>query len=99
MSEWPRVLKKRMVRAGGSRRIGDRAAAPAGAAGGKAAARIVEQSDAGAVLEVTCGCGRKTYVQCEYPAAAGASHHAEGRVEGEGAGEVAEPTDDQGEPR
>lgn len=73
------VLKKDRVRMEGRRRIGGPAvapgssAAPAGGAaapGGQPAARLVSVSDAGALVEVTCACGRKTLLQCDFDAAA-----------------------------
>ena len=36
------------------------------------AIRIVEQDETGALVEVTCECGRTTYVQCEYAPSPGA---------------------------
>lgn len=33
------------------------------------AARIVQQSETGVLVEVTCACGRKTQLQCDYAAA------------------------------
>ena len=66
------VIKKDTVRvAEGRALIGDRAR-PAPAAG-EPGVRILQQSDAGAVIEVTCPCGRKTQVMCEYAADSGPS--------------------------
>jgi hypothetical protein len=64
------VLKKSQVKLAGPFRLG-----PGGAAGPPGAAvahvRIVQQDDAGARIEVTCPCGRTTYLQCDYAAPAG----------------------------
>ena len=42
--------------------------APASAAGGSVAqeARIVESNDEYAVIEIVCGCGSKSFVQCNF---------------------------------
>jgi len=65
------VLKKEQVRPGGTRRLGVVGGA-VGAAGGattaRASVRILQQNGDGAVLEITCPCGRKTLVQCQYAA-------------------------------
>ncbi len=60
------VIKKRVVKMlQEPRLIGpsrpQRVAAPA-------QARIAERTDAGVVIEVVCGCGQKTYLQCDYAA-------------------------------
>lgn len=34
-------------------------------------ARIVRQDATGATIEVTCACGRKTYLRCDYAAPTG----------------------------
>ena len=63
----PVVLKNNQVELGQPRRLGT-AAAPSGAAAPRPQARIVEQNDAGAIIELVCTCGRKTHLQCEYAA-------------------------------
>ncbi len=67
------VVKKDMVRPAGTRQLGGAVSAAVAASqaacaagGGAPAARIVEQSDRGAVVEVTCACGRKTLLHCAY---------------------------------
>ena len=61
------VVKKDKVKmVQGSRVVGDGSPSVPPAAG--SGARIVEQSDAGALIEVTCTCGEKTYLQCDYAA-------------------------------
>ena len=47
---------------------GASAGAAASAAGGSAAqeARIVESNDEYAVIEIVCGCGGKSFVQCNF---------------------------------
>jgi len=52
--------------------------APAGTPGSPGAAvadpavRVVEQDETGALIEVTCACGRTTHVQCDYAPGPGA---------------------------
>ncbi|KPK86766.1 MAG: hypothetical protein AMJ81_00450 [Phycisphaerae bacterium SM23_33] len=59
------VLKKDTVRmAEGHGLIGGPAGQPGQASG--PAARIVEQGQTGVLIEVTCVCGRKTQLQCDY---------------------------------
>jgi len=61
------VIKSHDVKMAAGRRL-------AGAAGGGAdlpastgaAARIVRQDDDGALVEVTCACGRQTLLHCAY---------------------------------
>ncbi len=63
-----RVIKKTQVRMAGSRSLepaGD-TPLPCGDAPAQAGARIVETADDGALIEVTCSCGRVTYVRCDY---------------------------------
>ena len=69
-----RVIKNEQVRMAGPRRLDQVGAAaaggPAGAAGGEpaAGARIVEMGPTSALIEVTCPCGQKSYVRCDYQA-------------------------------
>ena len=49
--------------------MGSPSASPAEANG--PAARIVSQDDQGAMVEVTCACGRKTVLRCRFPQAGG----------------------------
>ncbi|RPI63801.1 MAG: hypothetical protein EHM48_01890 [Planctomycetaceae bacterium] len=57
------VIKSQMVRQVGTLAVGNgpMMSSPAGAK-----ARIIEQKDGSAVIEVTCGCGKRIYVECEY---------------------------------
>jgi hypothetical protein len=69
MSPDSTVVKRQYVQATGRRRVGPQSAAPPSAAkkvGGGAAARVVEQDETGALIEVTCPCGQKVYVHCDY---------------------------------
>ncbi len=77
------VLKKDRVRMEGRRRIGGPAATSDSppAPGGQPTARLVSVSDAGALVEVTCACGRTTLLQCDFDAAA-AANDARGRNNG-----------------
>ena len=60
------IIKKDSVRmAEAPRQLGD-AATPPAAMG--PAARILEQNETGVQIEITCACGQKTYLQCEYAA-------------------------------
>jgi hypothetical protein len=63
------IVKKNQVNLAGRRRLG--AAGPATRSAGGPAARVLRQDDAGALIEVTCACGRKTHLQCDYAAAGG----------------------------
>lgn len=73
-----RVLKSSAVSVSGTVRIGPHIAVggarglPAGKTPPTAApqARLVEKTDTYAVIEVTCGCGQKVSVLCEYADAA-----------------------------
>jgi len=67
------ILKKDKVRIGGSVKIGQENTCAAGQAAtseskgcGQAQAKIVETTDNYAVIEVICGCGSKSYIQCEF---------------------------------
>ena len=72
-----RVIKNDQVRMAGPRRL-DQASRPAGPPPGgevlmdtpqtQATARIVEMGPASALIEVTCPCGQKSYVRCDYQA-------------------------------
>ena len=65
-----RVLKKGNVRMAETRAlIGD--PERAGPRAQEPHARVVQQGDGGAVIEVTCSCGRRTQVQCDYAPDAG----------------------------
>jgi hypothetical protein len=64
-----RVLKKGQVKVGGSVQLDsvggvDSAAGPAGSTAQQA--RIVESNNEYAIIEITCSCGQKTHVQCNY---------------------------------
>ena len=60
-----RVIKKDTVRmTEGPRRIAE--PAERGPPSSAPAVRIVEQSETAVVIEVTCACGEKTCVQCDY---------------------------------
>ena len=62
-----RVLKKEQVKAGGSVQLGDCADTPVESVGTTARqARIVESNNEYAIIEIICGCGQKTHVQCNY---------------------------------
>ena len=61
------VVKKDVVKEAGRCRVGEAGSAGApGFAPGGARARIVEQNQRNAVVEVVCSCGRKITLQCEY---------------------------------
>jgi hypothetical protein len=62
------VLKKRQVRLSDPAPLGGPGAAQAPT--GQPQARLVERNDRSAIVEVRCACGRCTYVQCRWPAAA-----------------------------
>ena len=62
-----RILKKNQVRLEGKLRLElDGPGAANTAAAGSATARIVKTDPQFALVEITCGCGRKTYLRCEY---------------------------------
>ncbi len=66
-----RVLKKDEVTVEGQRHLdvaGGRTNMHQGrvAAAGEPQARIVENSSEFAVIEVTCSCGKKTHLKCQY---------------------------------
>ena len=67
------ILKSNDVRLEGRFRLGtgQPPQGPAGKKGGVAshepAARLVENNPEFAVVEVTCSCGTKTRIKCEYP--------------------------------
>ena len=60
------VLKRDQVRAGPPMSLEQ--ASHRGGAAAAVVARIVAQETGGVTLEVTCECGRRTYVRCEYAA-------------------------------
>ncbi len=65
------VLKKNQVKPAGARRLGASATAqakPHAAPGPRSEpqARIVQQNRAGAIVEVTCGCGEVIRLQCVF---------------------------------
>ena len=68
MDQISRVLKSAVVKPVGSCMIGGQSGQgrPGQDHGGAPVARIVEQSDGVAVVEVTCACGRRTRVNCTY---------------------------------
>ena len=66
------VLKREKVRMAGACRLGAHGV-PAGAApdapgvpAGRTQGRIIQQNDDGAVVEVTCACGRTIHLYCTY---------------------------------
>jgi len=65
----PAVIKKHLVRMLETPRVIGAASGQAGS-GPAACARIVRRSEAGVLVEVTCACGEKTYLQCDYARAA-----------------------------
>ena len=64
------VLKKGKIREGQRRLIGGESLRP-GVETVRTRARIVEQDNTHAVIEVICDCGRKCYVNCAHAAPAG----------------------------
>lgn len=56
------IVKKHAVREGGSYRL----SAPGSAAPAAAKVRIVHQDEKIAVLEITCTCGQKILLQCDF---------------------------------
>jgi hypothetical protein len=64
MENASRLIKKDQVRPAGSCQIGQPALK--GAAGAAPQVRVVEQTDKKAVLEITCVCHQKIYVECAY---------------------------------
>jgi hypothetical protein len=76
------VIKKNQVKISGACRLGPDAVVshkpqtasaarpgPAAASCGSPQVRIAENSPKGVVLEFTCACGSKTYIQCDYASA------------------------------
>jgi hypothetical protein len=65
-----RLLKKGQVKFGGSVQLkgGAGVVEPSSGPGGPTAqqARIVESNNEYAIIEITCSCGQKTHVQCNY---------------------------------
>jgi len=65
-----KVLKKDKVKVGGSIQLeggtggGNSGSTPSGTAAQQA--RIVESNNEYAIIEITCSCGQKTHVQCNY---------------------------------
>lgn len=57
----PGILKKQQTRPAEPRRVGDECPAA-----GHWQVRLLQQTEAGAVIEVTCACGRKTALHCDY---------------------------------
>jgi hypothetical protein len=64
VNEAVRVLKKDMVKLVGSCRIG--APNPAAPAAAWPQARLIDSGDGKTVIEVTCACQEKIYIQCVY---------------------------------
>jgi hypothetical protein len=57
------VLKRDLVREVGVGRLaGEQSATPRS----QARARIIEQGDGSALVEVTCDCGRRILLECDY---------------------------------
>ena len=82
------VIRKHQVRKGSSivlpsGRHSQGAVTPAGAvpcaAGAAAQARIVESNSDYVILEMVCGCGCKSFVQCNYGNVAGSQNDQERR--------------------
>jgi hypothetical protein len=71
-----RILKGAEIRIEGRVQLGLDSVPPevrqsAGPQGGaRAAARVLESTAQFAVVEITCGCGARTYVRCDYADAA-----------------------------
>lgn len=62
-----RILKRQEVTVAGQRRLGVSGPTPrAPSSGAQPQGRIVEQNDNGAIVEVTCGCGRVFHLHCTY---------------------------------
>ena len=65
-----KVLKKGKVKVGGSVQLeggaggGNPRPAPSGTVAQQA--RVVESNNEYAIIEITCSCGQKTHVQCNY---------------------------------
>lgn len=64
MEQIPGVLKKHMIRQGQPCSLGGGQSAVRAA--GRGSARIVEQADGKAVVEITCACGNTMYLNCTY---------------------------------
>ena len=65
------IVKKDSVKASEPRHLGDpmpggMAGGPHATAQGQPQARIVQQDPAGAIVEVTCGCGQTFLLNCRY---------------------------------
>jgi len=65
------IVKKDSVKSSEPRHLGDGSlggisGGPHAAAQDRPQARIVQQDPAGAIVEVTCGCGRKFLLNCRY---------------------------------
>ena len=66
-----KVLKKDKVKVGGSVQLkggagGGSNSGPAPSGTTAQQARIVESNNEYAIIEITCSCGQKTHVQCNY---------------------------------
>ena len=60
------VLKKHLVKSAGTRMLNESPAGePVASAEGLPHARIVEQANGMVVVEVSCECGRRIYLNCE----------------------------------
>ena len=57
------IVKSEMVKSAQPCRVGHRAA-PAGGNAPQPQARIIEQNDAQAIVEITCACGDTFYLNC-----------------------------------
>ena len=76
MHDLSRVVKRGLVKAGPPRSLSGNSPAPArpaqaaAARSGQPKAVLVESTTAAAVIEITCGCGAKVYLKCDYEQAA-----------------------------
>lgn len=60
------LIKKDVVKTGEPRRVGD----GQDTADRQGSARIIQQGEGYAIVEVLCPCGRSTRLRCNYPAGA-----------------------------
>jgi len=64
-----RIVKRKEVKVAGQRRLD--LPAPHASPSVEPQGRIVEQDDDGAIVEVTCSCGKVLHLQCKYAAPGG----------------------------
>lgn len=67
----PGIIRKQSVEMCGPKRLDAAAATATSEPVAEVAARIVEQHDDFAVIEVTCSCGRTVQIRCGYEQATG----------------------------